>query len=255
VKDPERVSVIGSNISICDSEEMLKLLAERLRQGNGGYVCFTSAHGVVMGRRDAHFQAITNGSFLSVADGKWVYRVGRLKGASAIGHIPGPEFMPRALARFSDRRHFFYGSTPAVLAALADALRRQIPGLNICGMLSPPFRSLSAQEVRDNYELIRKSGAEFIWVGLGAPKQDLWMAEAWQSLKPAILLGVGAAFDFSAGTLRRAPPSLRRVGLEWLYRLYQEPRRLWKRYLVVNTLFLYFLCRDFLIREWHKGGM
>jgi N-acetylglucosaminyldiphosphoundecaprenol N-acetyl-beta-D-mannosaminyltransferase len=243
-----RVSVLGSKISICNTESALQLLEQRLQEGHGGYVCFTSAHGAVMGRRDARFRSITNNSFLSVADGKPIYWTGRLKGAP-LGHTPGPDFMPKALARFAHRRHFFYGSTPPVLAALVERMQRQIPGLNVCGTLSPPFRALTAQETEAIREQIKSSGAEFVWIGLGAPKQELWMADAWQPLRPAILMGVGAAFDFHAGTLKRAPLPLRRVGLEWLYRLSQEPGRLWKRYLHTNSLFLYYSLREAVVRD------
>jgi N-acetylglucosaminyldiphosphoundecaprenol N-acetyl-beta-D-mannosaminyltransferase len=244
VNQPQRISVIGSLISVCDSHQALDLLEQRLGDGGGGYVCFTNAHTAVTGQHDARFQAVTNNSLLSVADGMPVYWVGKLKGASELGHVAGPDFMPRALNRFADRRHFFYGSTPEVLVALEAGLRKRIPGLNICGALSPPFRPLTPQEIEDNYRVIRQSGAELVWVGLGAPKQELWMAEAWQALRPAILLGVGAAFDFHSGTVRRAPQSWRFVGAEWLYRLLQEPRRLWKRYLVTNALFVYYSLRD-----------
>ena len=249
MSDPDRVSVIGSQISACDSDQLLDLLERRLQQGRGGYVCFTSAHGAVMGRRDPRFRAITNNSWLSVADGTPVYWVGRLRGGSGLGHIPGPDFMPRALRQFAQRRHFFYGSTPEVLAKLAQTLSGQIPGLNICGAYSPPFRVLTPQEIQKDYEQIRRSGAEFIWVGLGAPKQELWMAESWQALQPAILMGVGAAFDFNAGTMRRAPVAFRHTGFEWLYRLFQEPKRLWRRYMVITTLFTYYSFRDALLRE------
>jgi N-acetylglucosaminyldiphosphoundecaprenol N-acetyl-beta-D-mannosaminyltransferase len=252
VSDPVRIGVIGSQISVCDSRSALDRLDERLRQGGGGYVCFTNAHAAVTGRQDARLRDVTNNSLLSVADGKSVYWLGRLKGARGIGHVAGPDFMPLALARFAERRHFFYGSTPEVLTALVAALRKRIPDLNICGTLSPPFRSLTPDETADIYRQIKQSGAEFVWVGLGAPKQEFWMADAWQFLQPAILLGVGAAFDFHAGTLRRAPHTWRLVGTEWLYRLLQEPQRLWKRYLVTNSLFIYYSFRDALIGERDK---
>jgi N-acetylglucosaminyldiphosphoundecaprenol N-acetyl-beta-D-mannosaminyltransferase len=246
---PRRISVIGSQISVCDSRGALDKLDDCLRRCDGGYVCFTNAHAAVIGRHDARFRAVTNSSLLSVADGKSVYWMGRVKGASGIGHVAGPDFMPQALVRFADRPHFFYGSTPEVLSALVSALTTQIPGLNVCGTLSPPFRSLAPEETTEIYRQIRKSGAEFVWVGLGAPKQEFWMAEAQRFLQPAILLGVGAAFDFHAGTLRRAPRTWRLFGTEWLFRFFQEPRRLWKRYLVTNTLFIYYSVRDALIRE------
>jgi N-acetylglucosaminyldiphosphoundecaprenol N-acetyl-beta-D-mannosaminyltransferase len=152
--------------------------------------------------------------------------------------------MIHVLRAFPERRHFFYGSTPEVLARLRARLTEQIPGLNICGLLSPPFRVASPEERRADYDTIRASGAELVWVGLGAPKQEQWIARSAPELPGAILLGVGAAFDFHAGTLRRAPVTMRTLGLEWLYRLAQEPRRLWKRYLVSNSLFIRYALSD-----------
>jgi N-acetylglucosaminyldiphosphoundecaprenol N-acetyl-beta-D-mannosaminyltransferase len=241
---PERVEIVGSEVTSCDSEHALDLMESQLRGGGGGYVCFTNVHAVVMGRRDRAFRSITNGSFLSVADGKPVFWVGRMKGAESLGHVPGPDFFFQALARYPTHRHFFYGSTPQVLQRLETALKEAIPQLQVCGKLSPAFRPLTEEDKHQHYALIRDSRADFVWVGLGAPKQEQWMAEAWQHLKPSILLGVGAAFDFYAGTVRRAPTAMGWLGLEWLYRLIQEPRRLWRRYLITNSLFVGYLLKD-----------
>jgi N-acetylglucosaminyldiphosphoundecaprenol N-acetyl-beta-D-mannosaminyltransferase len=246
---PERVDVIGSWITACDASAALDLLENRIEQGEGGYVCFTNVHAAVMGRRDERFRRITNTSYLSLADGTPVFWVGRIKGHRYMGHVPGPDFFLRTFKRFPLRRHFLYGSTPQVLKRLEDNLRRALPEVNVCGAISPAFGPLSEDDRRRHYAAIRESGAEFVWVGLGAPKQEQWMAEAWQHLKPSVLLGVGAAFDFHAGTLRRAPLSLRRLGLEWLHRFSQEPRRLWRRYLVANTLFLAYLVKDLFRRK------
>jgi N-acetylglucosaminyldiphosphoundecaprenol N-acetyl-beta-D-mannosaminyltransferase len=241
---PARVAVIGSRVSACDMTTAVGLLEPRLEDGSGGYVCFTNVHATVHGRREAAFKGITNASFLSVADGKPVYWLARAKGNRSIGHIPGPDFFITAIRQLPHRRHFLYGSTPDVLAKLVAELQRAVPGVQVCGTLSPPFRTLTAQDKEQHYAAIRNSGADFIWVGLGAPKQERWMAEAAPNLAPRILLGVGAAFDFHAGTVRRAPAALGYLGLEWLYRLLQEPRRLWKRYLVTNCLFLAYILRD-----------
>jgi N-acetylglucosaminyldiphosphoundecaprenol N-acetyl-beta-D-mannosaminyltransferase len=243
---PERITVIESRLSDCDRGTALDILARSVDEGRGGYVCFTNVHMAVMGRQDRHIRGITNESLLSMADGKPLYWVGRMKGARRIAHSPGPDVMLEVIRRFADRGHFFFGSTPAVLARLEAGLRALVPGVRICGTLSPPFRKLTAQEVQEHHALIRNSGAQFVWVGLGAPKQEQWMAESWHELKPAVLLGVGAAFDFYAGTLRRAPSYMRRAGLEWLFRLSQEPRRLWKRYLVTNSLFIRYALSDIL---------
>lgn len=238
-----RVPVLGSLISACSLDAALARVTARIASGEGGYVCFTNVHTVVMGRQDPEFRAVTNGSFLSLADGKPVYWVARLRSREA-GHAPGPDFFLHALERTAGRRHFLYGSTPETLDRLANALEARIPGLRFCGRLSPPFRALTETDLQDHYRIIRESGAEFVWVGLGAPKQEKWMAEAQAALAPAVLFGVGAAFDFHAGTVRRAPAPLRALGLEWLHRLLQEPRRLWRRYLIANSLFVYYLLTD-----------
>jgi N-acetylglucosaminyldiphosphoundecaprenol N-acetyl-beta-D-mannosaminyltransferase len=244
--EPGRIDVLGSQISAVDSEQALRLIQERLSDGRGGYVCFTNVHTTVTGRRDARLRAATNGSFLSLADGKPVYWLARRRGAA--GHIPGPDFMALALDRCRHRRHFFYGSTSAVLDRLTARLREVHPGIDICGVLSPPFRALTAEEKQQHYALIRATRADFVWVGLGAPKQELWMAESFEALRPAILLGVGAAFDFHAEVVSRAPAAWRALGLEWLFRLIHQPRRLWRRYLVTNTHFVAYLLRDTLLR-------
>lgn len=240
--EPARIDVLGSRISAVNADEALALIQERLRDGRGGYVCFTNVHTAVTGHQDANLRAVTNSSFLSVADGKPVYWLARARGSA--GHVPGPDFMTLALQRCRSHRHFFYGSTPVVLDQLVTRVREEYPGVNICGLLSPPFRALTADEKRQHYTLIRAAKPDLIWVGLGAPKQELWMAEAYESLRPAILLGVGAAFDFHARLVSRAPSAMRAMGLEWLFRLISQPRRLWRRYLVTNTLFLVYLARD-----------
>ena len=243
---PGRVNVIGSRISDCDCDAALRLLGQAALLGHGGYVCFTNVHTVVLGHDDPIVRSITNGSLLSLADGKPVFWVGRAKGARAIGHVPGPDFFIEALRRYPQDGHFFYGSSPEVLSRLTSALHQMIPDVKICGSISPPFRPLTDDERQLHYRIIRNSGAAFVWIGLGAPKQERWMADAWQYIRPCIALGVGAAFDFYAGTVQRAPRRIGRMGLEWLYRLLQEPRRLWKRYLVTNSLFIYYLISEHL---------
>lgn len=242
MREAWRVDVLGSLISAIDAPEALQLVGRRLKSGEGGYVCFTNVHAVVTGRQDADFRAITNGSFLSLADGKPVYWTARTKGPA--GHVPGPDFMRLVLECHPSRPHFFYGSTDAVLAKLIARLRAEIPGLNVAGALSPPYRTLADDEKLRHYEIIRTSGAEFVWVGLGAPKQERWMREASATLKPAILFGVGAAFDFHAEVVSRAPAIMRTWGFEWLYRMISEPRRLWRRYLTTNSLFVGYLLQE-----------
>ncbi len=259
MKLPPRINVIGSAVSVCQVPAALDVLGTTLESGSGGYVCFTNVHTAVMARRDAALKSIADRSLLSVADGKPIYWLGRAKFGKRIslGHIPGPDFLLHVLRRFPRRRHFFYGSSPEVLELLIVELRRLVPDANICGVLSPPFRQLTESEKNEYQRMIREATPDFIWVGLGAPKQEQWMADFWQGLQPSILLGVGAAFDFYAGTVNRAPPLMRRLGFEWLYRVFKEPRRLWKRYTVTNSLFMAYVLRDWvagLLRRAPTGG-
>ena len=239
-----RVDVLGSRISLCDAAGALEEIERSINEGRGGYVCFTNAHTVIEGRRDEQFRSITNGSLLSLADGSPVYRVARRLAAGRAGHVPGPDVFAHALAHRPGRRHFLYGSTPQNLAQLRTAIARRFPDANICGALSPPFRPLTDEDRREHVRLIRDAGAEYVWVGLGAPKQERFMAQVAMDVRPAVLLGVGAAFDFHSGRVHRAPRLMRNLGLEWLHRLGQEPRRLWRRYLVTNSLFLWYLANE-----------
>lgn len=245
-----RYDVLGSKVSCLDSDSALEILQRRIESRAGGYVCFTNVHAVVTGTHDKVLQDVTNSSFMSLADGKPVYWVARSCGG--VGHVPGPDFMLTVLKHLRHERHYFYGSTREVLQQLESNLFKVIPDLKIAGSLSPPFRTLSSEELQEDYERIRESGATLVWIGLGAPKQEKWMGEAWQNLRPAILLGVGAAFDFHANVVSRAPESMRKAGLEWLYRLMMQPRRLWKRYLVTNTKFIAGIAKQRVIRLLQK---
>lgn len=236
----QRFNVLGAQISETDAPGALALVRRRIEAGGGGYVCFTNVHAVVTTTSDAAFREVTNGSFLSVADGKPVFWLARLRGSQGVGHVPGPDFMLRALDECRDAGHYFYGSSPQTLERLVDNLKQRFPGLDVRGSFSPPFRPLSDAERAQHLAAIRESGARFVWVGLGAPKQELWMAGAAPQVAPAVLFGVGAAFDFHAGVAPRAPGWMRHAGLEWLFRLASEPRRLWKRYLVTNSLFVWY---------------
>jgi N-acetylglucosaminyldiphosphoundecaprenol N-acetyl-beta-D-mannosaminyltransferase len=246
---PSRCDVLGVAITEADLGRALEAVLSASAAGQGGYVCFTNVHAVVTAKDDAEFRRATNMSLMSLADGKPVYWFARSLRRADIGHVPGPDFMLEALSRFPDRRHFFYGSTPATLGRLVQALTAAIPGLTVCGCLSPPFGTWSDAQKRADYVKISDARPDFVWVGLGAPKQEKWMSEACAALAPAVLFGVGAAFDFHAGTAARAPEWMRRLGLEWLFRLASEPRRLWKRYLVTNTRFAWYVAGSILGRR------
>ena len=153
----------------------------------------------------------------------------------------GPELM-QEIFELSDKeknyRHYFYGSTPQTLEKLESELKRRYPNLKIAGMYSPPFRKLTQEEDIEVVERINKTKPDFVWIGLGAPKQEIWMAKH-QGLVKGLMLGVGAGFDYHAGNRKRAPQWMQRMNLEWLYRLLQDPKRLFKRYMYTNTSFIW----------------
>ena len=224
----------------------LRRVVDRCQNGAGGYVCFVNTHVAVMAREDAGLREVINVSFLSLPDGKPVYLSGKIRGINRLSHVPGPDFFQQLLALENSPRlrHYFYGGKPEVLDCLVANIKSRFPEADIVGCESPPFRALTDNEVTSAIERIRSVKPDLVWVGLGAPKQELWMASHWKALSPAVLLGVGAAFDFLAGAVKRAPVWMQNTGLEWIYRLGQEPGRLWKRYLYTNTMFLLYSLID-----------
>ncbi len=246
----KKFSVLGCKIAAFTMDEMLDTIIAQSKHGSGGYVCFTNVHAAVMAREDADFKNIVNNSFLSVPDGKPIYWVGKIKGNKNIEQTPGPDFFHRLLSVDSSLplKHYFYGGSQEVLDILIEKVKLNYINAEVVGAESPPFRPLSEEEIEFSLSRIRETKPDFIWVGLGAPKQEIWMARHWQELQPAVLLGVGAAFDFHAGTVQRAPPLAQKLGLEWLHRLSQEPGRLWKRYFYTNSMFLFYLFKETLFK-------
>lgn len=242
-----RFRVLNCYISRTNLQHATQAVLDRIATGEGGYVCFSNVHTVVTALSDRRLCEITNSSVLSMPDGRPLSLIANYRGLTDVGQVAGPDFLPYFLANAKDVRHFFYGSTPETLKRLIENLRRHFPHAIIVGSYSPPFRELVDDEIHGILTLIQRARPDVIWVGLGAPKQEYWMANHWAALKPAILMGVGAAFDFHAGRVARVPNWMKRLSLEWIFRLYQEPRRLWRRYLVTNSLFLYYLVKYALV--------
>ncbi len=243
-----RFNVIGCKITALTFKEAVEAAIVRLQQGDGGYVCFTNVHASVMAHENDEFRDVVNSSFMSLPDGKPVYWVGKLLRVPGIEHIPGPDFFPELLSvkRSPALRHYFYGGKQDTLEKLVAAIEKKYPDAEIVGAESPPFRPLTLQEQRTTLDRIRSAQPDFLWVGLGAPKQEFWMARNWEALRPAVLLGVGAAFDFHAEVNQRAPEWMQKVGLEWIHRLGKEPGRLWKRYFYTNSMYFLYLFKQFL---------
>ena len=213
------------------------------------YVCICNVHSVVTASQDFGFNQIVNNADLATPDGAPVAWLMRLLGHAGQQRINGPDLMWKYCeqAQYRDESVFFYGSSEATLALLKTKLLSAFPTLKIAGVISPPFRTLTSAEDMAIIEQINTSGAGVVWVSLGCPKQELWMAEHRGRIN-AVMVGVGAAFDYHAGTLKRAPLWMQHNGLEWFYRLVSEPRRLWKRYLITNTLFVLKAIRQLLSR-------
>jgi N-acetylglucosaminyldiphosphoundecaprenol N-acetyl-beta-D-mannosaminyltransferase len=220
------------------------------------YVCVSGMHGVMECQRDEQLRRIHNAAGLVTTDGMPLVWLCRLKGQRGVQRVYGPDLMLALCARSqtSGYRHFFYGASPGVLDALTARLQARYPGLQVAGAYAPPFRQLDSLEDLQIVELIKQARPDVVWVGLSTPKQERWMAEHVGRLGAPVLIGVGAAFDFHAGTKRQAPRWMQRSGLEWLFRLLSEPRRLYRRYLLNIPLFAGYLALEALgLRQTDPG--
>ena len=236
---PRQVGVVlGARIDVASWDAALDRILGWARARESRYVTICNAHVVVTASRDAAYGAIINDSDMATPDGAPVAWMLRRQGHADQPRLNGPDLMWALCGRAAVEGVpvYCYGSTDETLARLAPRLREAFPSLDVT-MDSPPFRPLSPEEDAATVSRIHAGRAGIVFVGLGCPKQERWMAEHRGRIN-AVMIGVGAAFDFHAGTVARAPTWMRDNGLEWLHRLFSEPRRLWRRYLVTNTLFL-----------------
>lgn len=235
--------ILGVKIAVTNLHTVIKQLTDHLEEYRGNYVCVTNVHTTVMAHDNKKYLAVQNGGIMAVPDGKPLRLICRRKGFAMASRVAGPDLMP-ALLKLSEEkgyRHFFFGGTEETLAKLKENLEAQFPKLQIAGTYSPPFKPLSEiskEEMQEVADRINATNPDFVWVGLGAPKQELWMARQKGKVN-AVMLGVGAAFDFHAGTMRRAPKWMQEMYLEWLYRLIKDPKHLLGRYLKTNFRFIW----------------
>lgn len=239
--------VLGVKVSAVDMDRAVELADRWTATGSPGYVCLTGVHGVMEAQSDAALRRILNDAFLNNPDGMPMSWVGQLKGFRQMDRVYGPDFMT-AMCRLSVERgyrNFLYGGNTGVAELLSETLRKQFPGLQVVGTYTPPFRQLTAEEERDILFQVRQARPDILWVGLSTPKQEKFMAEYVDRLQVPLLVGVGAAFDYHTGRIRESPRWIKRAGMQWLHRLMQDPRRLWRRYLRNNPAFLWNIALQF----------
>lgn len=242
VSRPATVDVVGVPLSVTDYERTLAWMDAMVTARERAYVCVCNVHTVMTSAEDPLLRAALHSPLaLNVPDGMPLVWALNALGQSLRDRVYGPELMARAFARAPSNGQRFYlygGRDQDALIALELQLRNRYPGVNIVGTYAPVFRPLTAEERIAISEEINEAEPDVVWVGIGVPRQEKWMAEMRPYLEAPVLVGVGAAFDFLAGLVPQAPPALQRAGLEWAYRLAHEPRRLWRRYLRYNPRFV-----------------
>ena len=238
-----RANVLGVGINALNMTEAVDLCSNLVARKTPGYVCVTGVHGIMEAQRDPSLRRVLNSSFLTVPDGMPTVWIGRLQGYSQMRRVYGPDFMLALCSESVGRglRHFLYGGKEGVASELACSLALRFPGINIVGTFTPPFRTLTDVEQNDLVNMIAVAKPDIVWVGLSTPKQERFMASYLSRLDTFLMVGVGAAFDIHTGRINDAPAWMKSAGLQWLHRLAQEPRRLWKRYLINNPLFVVYM--------------
>jgi len=236
----QRVNVLGVGLSVLNLATARAAVAEAVERRRKGYICVTGVHGVSEAQSDPSFRRILNDAFLCTPDGMPMVWMGRLRGHREMSRVYGPDLMLEVFAWSQKRacKHFFYGGMEGVAEELKRRLEARFPGVQIVGCYSPPFRPLNVEEEGALAAEFERLQPDITWVGLSTPKQERFMARYLPKLNTTLMFGVGAAFDFHAGRMRQAPRWMQHGGLEWLFRLGCEPRRLWKRYLKNNPLFV-----------------
>lgn len=240
--------VLDTHIDAIGWDEVVSRIASWAAHRQSRVVALCNVHSVVTASQEPAFQTVLSQADLALPDGAPVAWALRREGFSEQQRINGPDLTWRYLqvAEQLGQSVFFYGSTQDTLDRLMVTIKDSFPKLKIVGMESPPYRELSAEEDQAYVDQINQSGANVLFVGLGCPKQEAWMAAHRGRIK-AVMLGVGAAFDYHAGTIQRAPVWMQKIGMEWFHRLLSEPRRLFKRYTVTNSIFIYRMIKNLLL--------
>lgn len=234
-------NILGVEIAAINMDWLLQFTDKNIQSLSGDYMCISNVHTTVTAYEDSEYLAIQNSGIMAVPDGGPLSTIGRKRGYKGMERTTGPSYMEEIFKISAKKgyRHYFYGSTNDTLKKMHQKLEERYPGMQIVGMYSPPFRSLTEEENQDIIQRINETKPDFVWIGLGAPKQEKWMAEH-QGKVEGFMVGVGAGFDYFSENISRAPQWMQRINLEWVYRLMQDPKRLFKRYWHTNTRFIWY---------------
>ena len=237
----ERVNILGVGISVLTMDTALEKIETLLDRGERGYICVCGAQGIIEAQNDPQYRGILNSAFLNTPDGLPTVWLGKYHGFRNMGRVYGPRLMLALCGRSVAKgyRHFLYGGRPGVVEKLRAELTGKYPGLEIVGTYTPPFRPLGQEEEQGLVRQVEAVRPDVFWCGLGAPKQERFMAQYQDRLPVKLMIGVGAAFDILSGTTREAPEWVLNTGLTSIFRVWQEPRRLWRRYLFNNPRFVW----------------
>jgi N-acetylglucosaminyldiphosphoundecaprenol N-acetyl-beta-D-mannosaminyltransferase len=252
---PRRYPVLGSRVDAVDPAAVVQTVRSWIESGARTYVCVANVHVIMEARRDGAFARVLDEAGLTVPDGVPLVWVGRCLGET-VSRVYGPDLTLElcAMAAREGLAVAFYGGAPGVAEELGLVMERSAPGLRVVAALCPPFRPLTSAEADAEIATLAAARPDIVFVGLGCPKQELWMAANRARLEASVLVGVGAAFDFHTGRVAQAPRWMMRVGLEWAFRLFQEPRRLWRRYVFNNPMFLLLAARQLIASRLRSGG-
>ena len=244
-----KIKILGAKIScIASYDEAYLELANLIKIGSPEYITVNNVHTITQSVLENDYRNVLNNSVLSLPDGKPLSIIAKLKGEKNISRIFGPTFFEKTLewGQKEELKHYFFGSSNETLLKMLNTIKHRYSSTLIAGSFTPPYRVFTSQENESFIKQMNESGADIFWIGLGAPKQEIWIYENYKKLNRGVMIGIGAGFDYIAGNTKHAPEWMKNMSLEWLFRLVQEPKRLWKRYLVSNTLFLFFITLEFL---------
>jgi N-acetylglucosaminyldiphosphoundecaprenol N-acetyl-beta-D-mannosaminyltransferase len=240
--------ILEVKISAINMDEVCSVVEDAILKRRKIYICVCPVSTIMECKRSERVLASVNAADLATPDGMPVVLIGKMQGYKNIRRVYGPDLMQQicGISGKNGYKNYLYGSSTEVLLKLKENLNRKYPDLIISGIFSPPFRQLTKEEDDKIVEEVNNINPDIVWVGLGSPKQDLWMYEHRQRINAPVMIGVGAAFDFLAGTKPQAPRWMRGAGFEWFFRLITEPKRLWRRYLINNLLFIWYVAVDLL---------